>query len=190
MFEDTSNRPIDYLSNRSNNLFINISGSKMAWTDDRVKILETMWLGGNSASEIAAVLDVTRNAVIGKANRMGLSGRQSPIKGKKGGKKTAAKKAVKGKAKSKAKTIKGVKAKSKAKEKEEEVVDENKVFGLLDLNERTCRWPFNDPRNEDFYFCGKACTPGLIYCDEHRAMAYQQGTSRAKPKKKVPAKRG
>lgn len=51
----------------------------MAWTDERVDVLRTMWLAGSSASQIAAVLgDVTRNAVIGKVHRLGLSGRGKP----------------------------------------------------------------------------------------------------------------
>lgn len=51
----------------------------MAWTDERVDVLRTMWLGGSSASQIAGVLgDVTRNAVIGKVHRLGLSGRGKP----------------------------------------------------------------------------------------------------------------
>ena len=45
----------------------------MAWTDENVEILETHWSAGRSAREIAEKLGVTRNAVIGKANRMGLS---------------------------------------------------------------------------------------------------------------------
>ena len=48
----------------------------MAWTDDRVQTLRTLWAAGNSASQIAAELGgVTRNAVIGKVHRLGLSGR-------------------------------------------------------------------------------------------------------------------
>ena len=51
----------------------------MAWTDERVETLKTMWLAGSSASQIAATLgDVTRNAVIGKVHRLGLSGRGKP----------------------------------------------------------------------------------------------------------------
>lgn len=51
----------------------------MAWTDDRIDLLRTMWLAGSSASQIAAVLgEVTRNAVIGKVHRLGLSGRGKP----------------------------------------------------------------------------------------------------------------
>ena len=50
----------------------------MAWTEDRVELLKKLWGDGYSASQIAAQLgEVTRNAVIGKAHRLGLSGRQS-----------------------------------------------------------------------------------------------------------------
>jgi GcrA cell cycle regulator len=55
----------------------------MSWTDERVQQLKDLWAQGMSASEIADVLgDITRNAVIGKAHRLGLSGRPSPIKKK------------------------------------------------------------------------------------------------------------
>lgn len=52
----------------------------MSWTDDRVERLSTLWLDGRSASQIAAELGggVTRNAVIGKVHRLGLSGRAVP----------------------------------------------------------------------------------------------------------------
>jgi GcrA cell cycle regulator len=54
----------------------------MSWTDERIATLTKMWKEGKSAADIAKVLGkgVTRNAVIGKAHRMGLSGRPSPIK--------------------------------------------------------------------------------------------------------------
>jgi GcrA cell cycle regulator len=53
----------------------------VSWSDDRISTLKKMWQQGKSASEIAEKLGgVTRNAVIGKAHRLGLSGRPSPIK--------------------------------------------------------------------------------------------------------------
>ena len=52
----------------------------MAWNDERVAILKKMWLEGNSASEIAKELgNITRNAVIGKVHRLGLSNRDTSI---------------------------------------------------------------------------------------------------------------
>ena len=51
----------------------------MAWTEDRVEVLKKLWAEGHSASQIAKQLGgVTRNAVIGKVHRLGLSGRATP----------------------------------------------------------------------------------------------------------------
>lgn len=53
----------------------------MSWTDERIATLRKMWEGGATASEIAAELGgVSRNAVIGKAHRLGLKARPSPVK--------------------------------------------------------------------------------------------------------------
>ncbi|MEI8397221.1 MAG: GcrA family cell cycle regulator [Rhodospirillaceae bacterium] len=57
----------------------------MVWTDEQIEMLTTLWKEGKSASEIATFIggDISRNAIIGKAHRLGLSGRPSPIKKKK-----------------------------------------------------------------------------------------------------------
>ena len=53
----------------------------MSWTDERIERLKTMWTGGSTASQIADELGgVSRNAVIGKAHRLGLEARPSPVK--------------------------------------------------------------------------------------------------------------
>ena len=58
-------------------------GDEMSWNDEQIETLKILWAQGKSASEIAEILgDTTRNAVIGKAHRIGLSGRPSPIKKK------------------------------------------------------------------------------------------------------------
>ncbi len=65
----------------------------MAWTDERIGTLKKMWEGGSTASQIAEELGgVSRNAVIGKAHRLGLKSRPSPVKANE--KKKAAKKAA------------------------------------------------------------------------------------------------
>ncbi|MEP3050958.1 MAG: GcrA family cell cycle regulator [Erythrobacter sp.] len=65
----------------------------MAWTDERIATLKKMWEGGSTASQIADELGgVSRNAVIGKAHRLGLKSRPSPVKANE--KKKTAKKAV------------------------------------------------------------------------------------------------
>jgi len=54
----------------------------MSWTDERIHTLKTMWEAGQTASQIADALGdgVSRNAVIGKAHRLGLQARPSPVK--------------------------------------------------------------------------------------------------------------
>lgn len=53
----------------------------MSWTEDRIATLTKMWEGGSTASQIAEELgDVSRNAVIGKAHRLELKSRPSPVK--------------------------------------------------------------------------------------------------------------
>ncbi|ANU08461.1 GcrA family cell cycle regulator [Paraurantiacibacter namhicola] len=73
----------------------------MSWTEERIATLTKMWEGGNTASQIAEELGgVSRNAVIGKAHRLGLKSRPSPVKAndKKKAKPAAKKPAAKPKA--------------------------------------------------------------------------------------------
>jgi GcrA cell cycle regulator len=174
----------------------------MSWTDERIALLKKMWKEGKSAAEIAKTLGkgVTRNAVIGKAHRMGLSGRPSPIKKPAPAKKEAAPKkpvaaakpvaapaavpAAKGRKKQAAapQAPAGAVLKSAAaiaREAEElrmlgrEIAPLNGGVALIDLTERMCKWPIGDPREADFTFCGRNIRPGTPYCPEHAAMAYQ-----------------
>ncbi len=51
-------------------------------------------------------------------------------------------------------------------------------MSLAELDNRSCRWPIGDPKDEDFHFCGKKVKPGFSYCEAHCAVAY------VKPNKK------
>jgi GcrA cell cycle regulator len=71
----------------------------MSWTDERINELKTMWEKGMTASQIAEELGgVSRNAVIGKAHRLGLQSRPSPVKASDGEGKSTRKAAPKAKA--------------------------------------------------------------------------------------------
>lgn len=123
--------------------------SKSSWTEDRVTLLTKLWGEGKTASQIAEVLGgVTRNAVIGKAHRLKLNKRASPIQ-------TTRKQKVNPKIDMPANIGRG-----------------NEV-SLLELKERSCRWPNGDPKKSGFSFCGQGALAGLSYCPEHAAVAYQ-----------------
>lgn len=127
----------------------------MSWTDERVATLKELWEKGLSASQIASELGgVTRNAVIGKAHRMGLASRPSPVKGE------------------------AVKARPAAVKKAPEKKQPKQRITLLDLTDRMCKWPIGHPGEPDFHFCGKPSASGAPYCEDHCAMAFQAQTSR------------
>lgn len=147
----------------------------MSWTDERVSLLRKLWGEGHTAAEIAKQLGgVTRNAVIGKAHRMKLSGRVSPIQqNKKPANKNVERKQVSEK-------LKAANASEKPAVKEKEAVPaavkSDKLYSLMELKPRMCRWPCGDPQEEGFGFCGHKAMAGLPYCEEHAKMAYQAAT--------------
>lgn len=143
----------------------------MSWTDDRVELLTKLWGEGKTAKEIAEKLGgVTRNAVIGKAHRLKLSGRASPIQQSK--KKTVAKVP--------ANTSKPVAVTPEKKVKKPTPVRQEKAsedsIDLIDLGAHNCRWPIGDPQEKNFGFCGDESLPSLPYCLEHSKLAYQPAT--------------
>ncbi|MCD8566726.1 MAG: GcrA family cell cycle regulator [Alphaproteobacteria bacterium] len=139
----------------------------MSWTDERVALLKKLWGEGKTAAEIASALGgITRNAVIGKAHRLKLSNRLSPIQ-------PATKKTVK----QAANTSTPPAEKRPAKVQAPVQIPAGKRLPLSELNSRQCRWPEGDPRDkESFGFCGHSIVPGLPYCAEHAKVAYQAAT--------------
>lgn len=132
----------------------------MSWTDERVALLKKLWGEGRTAAEIARSLGggFTRNAVIGKAHRLKLSSRISPVSS------TPKVKA--------ANTQRVHVPKVKAAPPPPVKIDVKRIK-FVDLKERMCRWPLGDPQDADFAFCGCSAVPGLPYCADHARMAYQ-----------------
>lgn len=136
-----------------------------SWTDDRIEILTQLWRDGRSASAIARELGgVTRNAVIGKVHRLGLSGRATPTRP--GTRRPRAPKAERPAARSRRMPV----AKPWP-----VVVEPVPLAGTSDvasIGPHMCRWPIGDPRADSFALCGRAAVRGA-YCAPHGAIAYR-----------------
>jgi GcrA cell cycle regulator len=157
----------------------------MSWTDERVETLKKLWADGLSASQIAAELGgITRNAVIGKVHRLGLSGRaKSPSSAAPRPRKPRSGSHMLRVSRS---SMRGNTALAHAyeldMEAEPEPIDNVIPLGqrrsLLELTEETCRWPIGDPGTADFFFCGGPAITSLPYCAYHSRVAYQPANVR------------
>ena len=190
----------------------------MSWTDERVELLKKMWTEGQSASQIAKELGgVTRNAVIGKVHRLGLSNRtggQAPAAPASPAPKPEAKPKVAAKpapepvveeeeeADDEPRTMSAAPAgvpsrkaivpagqplppqpsaneiSPEALAKVNEVEKKAKKLTLMELTERTCKWPVGDPATEKFWFCGLPVQAGKPYCEAHVGVAFQPMSAR------------
>lgn len=156
----------------------------MSWTDDRVELLRRLWGEGLSASQIAGELgmEITRNAVIGKVHRLGLSGRVKPAQAavpRQRSKPEAAdvlptrpEVVVIGNTLMTAVAASEIQV-APAPRPTPVLVPSCERVTILDLRETMCRWPHGDPSMPEFRFCGARSTGGLPYCDTHRRIAYQ-----------------
>jgi GcrA cell cycle regulator len=178
----------------------------MSWTEERVERLSTMWLEGRSASQIAAELGegVSRNAVIGKVHRLGLSGRAVPPAGDGAPLRTRRDGATAPSEDAAVHAIDDIAA----------VIDsapEPITFDLpalraaapslraakagalpisdrvtiLELSGSMCRWPIGDPTSADFRFCGCRAVGTLPYCQDHARVAFQPVADRRRTERMV-----
>ena len=192
----------------------------MSWTDERVETLKKMWAEGQSASQIAKELGgVTRNAVIGKVHRLGLSNRvgaggtaeaeddaPAAIKAEPSARPPeplhsvdpAPRAASDRPAPATGATITPIPLRKaiipagqplppqpSANEISPEILasvremeKHAKKLTLMELTERTCKWPIGDPATEDFWFCGLQSLPGKPYCEAHVGVAFQPMSAR------------
>lgn len=200
----------------------------MSWTDERVETLKRMWAEGQSASQIAKELGgVTRNAVIGKVHRLGLSNRVGG-KDEEEGEAPAARpepapqpapaaaaprpepapepvaaapRPAPEPRPAPAAPVANVtplpvrkplvpagqplppqpsanEISPEALASVREVEKRARRLTLMELTERTCKWPIGDPATDDFWFCGLPSLPGKPYCEAHVGVAFQPMSAR------------
>ena len=208
----------------------------MSWTDERVETLKRMWAEGQSASQIAKELGgVTRNAVIGKVHRLGLSNRagdgathgeeaEAPVAApaaavrpeptprpapepapraaeptpapRPAAERPAPQPAAAAPASGATVTPLPVRKaiipagqplppqpsaneiSPEALASVREVEKRARKLTLMELTERTCKWPIGDPATDDFWFCGLPSLPGKPYCEAHVGVAFQPMSAR------------
>src|SRR5215470_5796202 len=142
----------------------------MEWTNERIDELRRLWGQGQTASRIAELLGgITRNAVIGKAHRLGLRGRPSPIRREEGHQpaprmhRTAPAAAI---------------AEQLTREVPAPIVEAPPPLPPLPVEappapatgrvvrsgSKACSWPVGDPKQPGFHFCGEEAVPGRPYC--------------------------
>ena len=169
---------------------LDIVGDTMEWTNDRIDELRRLWGQGQTASRIAELLGgVTRNAVIGKAHRLGLRGRPSPIRREEG--QPSAPRQARSTAPATAH------ADELTRETSTPVVEASQPLPPLPAEAspapatghaagkaarhgtKACSWPVGDPKQAGFHFCGDEAVPGRPYCATHCSQAYQRKSEAA-----------
>jgi GcrA cell cycle regulator len=215
----------------------------MSWTDERVETLKKMWAEGQSASQIAKELgSVTRNAVIGKVHRLGLSNRAggsvtgsgattpstppaaapspAPTRPAPAAERTArapvaddpdladpvaiededilesgvvddadddledeipmspARRAIIPAGQPLPPQPSANEISPEALAKVTEVEKSARRLTLMELTEKTCKWPVGDPATDNFWFCGLPVQPGKPYCEAHVGVAFQPMSAR------------
>ncbi len=131
------------------------------WTSDRVNALLALWNEGVTTAEIGRRLGITKNAVVGKTHRLGLSRRPS-----------AAASPV-----SKASQPSASSAMPAAPRRPEPPpLPQGEIVRLEKLASGMCSWPEGEPGTENFRFCGHPAAPGKPYCEAHCARAYVKVT--------------
>ena len=159
----------------------------MSWNDERVELLKKLWSEGLSASQIAGRIgSVTRNAVIGKVHRLGLSGRATTTRMKSHRPRprpVVAKRPPAAKPRFTNVGNTALRALYQEAEPfvmpvEELVIPVAERKSIQTLEEGHCRWPIGDPQEEDFHFCGKSKVTGLPYCEFHARRAFQPPQAR------------
>jgi GcrA cell cycle regulator len=145
------------------------------WTSERVALLKSYFDAGLSCSQIAREIGTTRNAVIGKMHRLGLSRPKDAFADRLAARDAARPKAVRRKPwrLSIHAQREMLIASYPGRASEEPAVESAHKCSLLELRQAQCRWPISEPGAQDFAFCGNRSVDGLSYCVGHARIAYR-----------------
>jgi len=120
------------------------------WNDEKLNKLKSLWDKGLPITKIGLELGVSRNAIAGKAHRIGLPKRNSPI----------------------SKSGDPRKNNNKADIQTDKELPLKLLLRDVEWSRNRCCWPLGDPKLPGFSFCGTSIIPGRPYCEEHSKLAY------------------
>jgi GcrA cell cycle regulator len=145
------------------------------WTDERVELLKNRFEAGLTCREIADDLGVSRNAVIGKLNRLDLTREKGRDARRTTPQDATNERRPKTAPRQQYQMLKALYGEPKPAADHEPIPNGN-CCSLLELSEARCRWPISTPGAEDFCFCGNTPLDGLPYCAGHTRLAYRPGS--------------
>ena len=143
----------------------------MDWNDQAISTLRALWTDGHSTAEIGRRMGITKNAVIGKVHRLGLSGRPSPIRT--GPRAPRAKRVTRGQP-----TLPpafrpvAVVAAPRTSTPPARPVATSPLAPLVLPTRGFCQWPVGEPRAPGFRLCDATALYGRPYCETHCRTAY------------------
>ena len=148
-----------------------------------------MWQDGETAQAISNVIGKSRNAVIGKMNRMGVKRNETNGEIRTDAGTTAESSVSKGNESEQATTKQEQTEAEVDDSDDDELIDPTKIYeinneprlSLMYLTNRTCRWPIGDPSTKNFWFCGKQSVIDKPYCTEHSELAFQNNPRAGMP---------
>ncbi len=140
----------------------------MDWNEDAIAHLRALWQDGHSTAEIGRRLGITKNAVVGKAHRLLLSPRPSPIRRTETEGHTPRRAAVK---RGGGPTLPPLDETPPAPASRAPAL---RAVPMPRVSHRvsTCCWPIGDPGTTSFRFCDEGAMAGKPYCAEHASLAY------------------
>ena len=124
--------------------------NKSVWDKKNLEKLKKLWDEGLPITKIGLELGVSRNSIAGKAHRLGLPKRNSPI----------------------SKSGEPRKNKSIANFETSKELPLKILLREVEWSRNRCCWPIGDPKLPGFSFCGTSIIPGRPYCEEHSNLAY------------------